>query len=96
MVLNREIVDDSTITRKQGPATTGLRACQNLIEMGESLKAEWHLRPGAQLVRTSPRGAATTTWMRQTHVFIIRNPIRGVNSAPEEPRRRPAMRSNGK
>jgi hypothetical protein len=65
------IYQEPTGPMRRNPATISLRACQ-MIEMGEDLKAELHLRASAQLVRTSLRGTtATTTWMRQTHGFII-------------------------
>jgi hypothetical protein len=49
---------------RKGAATACLRACQNLFEMGKELEAAVDSRPGAQLVRTSPRGATTTACAR--------------------------------
>jgi hypothetical protein len=53
-----------------------LRACQNPFDLSNDLEAEQHSRPGAQLGRTSQRGATTTACARQLHPNIVRKPLR--------------------
>jgi hypothetical protein len=61
-----------------GEAAAGSRACQkNLFEMSENSKAELHSRRGAQLVRTSPRGAQQQQQFGDDCIlYIVWNPLR--------------------